>query len=65
MYVTHSLRSIVNEIMKQIYVHGVWCHSSRAVRPILIKFFSGQPCFSVELFLLCLQDTIRNDIHKP
>ena len=45
LYVTLSLRSIVNEIMKQIYVPGVWCHCSRAVRPILINIFVDDHVF--------------------
>jgi hypothetical protein len=59
LYVTLSVRSIVYEITKQIYVHGD-CRSTD-----FDNFFSRRPCFSVELVLRCLQDTIRNDIHKP
>jgi hypothetical protein len=46
---TLSLRSIVNEIMKQICVHGVSYHYSRAVEPIFIKFFLDDHVFPSNL----------------
>jgi hypothetical protein len=59
LYVILPLRFIVNEIIKQIYAHGVSCHYSRAVRPILINFFLDDHIFPIDLVLRCLQDTIR------
>jgi hypothetical protein len=39
LYVTLSLRSTVNEIMKQIYVHGVSCHFLESRSTDFDKFF--------------------------